>query len=112
MCYISDDKEKGIMEVNMNVQDDVLYVEIVGNLNNKTSPDLEAQLEEKREGVNAIVIDASKLEYISSAGLRVIMATELYMKKSGKRQTKFINANDDIMEVIEMCGFNNVVEVE
>ena len=100
------------MEVNMNVHDDVLYVEIMGNLNNKTAPELETMLEEKRDSVNAIVFDASKLEYMSSAGLRVIMATEIYMNKNGKSKTKFINANDDIMEIIEMCGFNNVVEVE
>ena len=100
------------MEINFDVKDDVLYVELVGNLNNKTSPELETALEEKRDGVKGIVIDAAKLEYISSAGLRVIMATEIYMKKEGKSQTKFINANNDIMEIIEMCGFNQVVEVE
>jgi anti-sigma B factor antagonist len=100
-----------MLDVKFNETDDILTVELEGDLDNMTSPGLEEQIETRREGVRKIVIDASKLGYISSAGLRVIMATELYMREAGKERTQLINANDVVLEIIELCKFDNVVEV-
>lgn len=100
-----------MLDAKMNVRDDILIVELKGDLDNSTAPGLEEQLKAKRDEVKQIVFDASKLEYLSSAGLRVIMAIELYMKDAGKEKTQMINANETILEIIGLSGFDKVVEV-
>ena len=85
-----------------------LDVAIVGRLDTNTAPDFEEFLEENYEGVSALVIDCAGLVYVSSAGLRVLLAAQ---KKSGGAM-KLINVGELIAEVFEMTGFADILTIE
>ena len=101
-----------MLEIGMNIDNDVLTVSLNGKLDGMTFQEFEEQLESQREQANKIIIDAAGLEYVSSAGLRVIMSTELYMEKSGKEKITIKNLSDEVREIIELCGFDHVIEME
>lgn len=101
-----------MLNIEMQVNDGVLNVKLDGELDGMTSPDFEEQLESKRTEVSKIVIDASKLEYVSSAGLRVIMATQLYMEENDKDMIQIVNVSDEVAEIIELCGFDEIIEIK
>lgn len=100
-----------MLDIGMDIKDDVLTVTLDGELDGMSFPEFEELLESRREEVNQIIIDAAKLKYVSSAGLRVIMSTEIYMESTGKEKVKLINPSDDIVEIIELCGFDQVIEM-
>lgn len=100
-----------MLEIGMDISDDVLTVTLDGELDGMSFPEFEELLESRRDEVNKIVIDAAKLKYVSSAGLRVIMSTEIYMESAGKEKIKLINPSDDIVEIIELCGFDQVIDM-
>ena len=100
-----------MLDIGTEIKDDVLTVTLDGELNGMTFEEFEEVLESKREEVNAIVIDAAKLEYVSSAGLRVLMSTQIYMEGAGKEKLKIINVTDEIDKIIKMCGFDQVIEM-
>ena len=87
-----------------------LYVMVEGRLETSTAPQLEAELKGTLDGVTDLTIDFEKLQYISSAGLRVLLMAQKLMNKQGSMVIK--NANDDIMEVFDLTGFSNVLNVE
>lgn len=87
-----------------------LYVMVEGRLETSTAPQLEAELKGTLDGVTDLTIDFEKLQYISSAGLRVLLTAQKLMNKQGSMVIK--NANDDIMEVFDLTGFSNVLNVE
>lgn len=98
------------MTVNTNLTDKKLDVEIIGRLDTTTAPELEAKLSEF-DDISEVVFDFSKLEYISSAGLRVLLAEQKSMNsKSGKMVIR--NVNDTIMEVFEITGFVDILTIE
>lgn len=101
-----------MLEIGMELDGEVLNVSLKGKLDGMTFTEFEEQLESKRDEASKIVIDATDLEYVSSAGLRVIMSTELYMEKNNKERIKITNASDDIKEIIELCGFDQVIDME
>ena len=83
---------------------------IEGRLDTTTAPQLEKFLGENSEGIKDMVIDMAKLEYISSAGLRVILGAHKKMSKMGS--LKLINVCDEVMEVFEMTGFTDILDIE
>ena len=87
-----------------------LTVALEGRLDTTTAPTLEAELAESLDGVTDLVLDFAKLDYISSAGLRVLLATQKKMNKQGKMTVK--NVNDDIREVFEITGFCDILTIE
>ena len=87
-----------------------MYVMVEGRLETSTAPQLEAELKGTLDGVTDLTIDFEKLQYISSAGLRVLLMAQKLMNKQGSMVIK--NANDDIMEVFDLTGFSNVLNVE
>ena len=87
-----------------------LTVALEGRLDTTTAPTLEAELAESLDGVTDLVLDFAKLNYISSAGLRVLLATQKKMNKQGKMTVK--NVNDDIREVFEITGFCDILTIE
>lgn len=100
-----------MLDIGMDIKDDVLTVTLDGELDGMSFPEFEELLESRREEVNKIIIDAAKLKYVSSAGLRVIMSTEIYMEGAGKEKIKLINPSEDIVEIIELCGFDQVIDM-
>ena len=89
---------------------DQLTIAIEGRLDTTTAPQLEKFLSENTDGVKDIVIDMAKLEYISSAGLRVLLAAHKKMSKTGT--LKLVNVCDEIMEVFDMTGFSDILDIE
>ena len=83
--------------------------EVEGRLDTITAPDMDEQLNEVIDDVENITFDFKNLEYISSAGLRILLNTH---KELGKRGTmKILNANEDIMEIFELTGFDNIFTI-
>lgn len=91
-------------------QDDRLTVKLEGRLDTTTSPDLEKSLQESLPGVTELVMDFEKLDYISSAGLRVMLATQKIMNRQGGM--KLCRAKDVIMEILEVTGFTDILTIE
>lgn len=84
-----------------------LTVALEGRLDTTTAPKLE---EELRGGITRLVFDVEKLEYISSAGLRVLLAMQKLMNQQGEMVLQ--NVNEAVMEVFEVTGFSDILSIE
>jgi anti-sigma B factor antagonist len=98
------------MEINKQADGGKLTLALNGRLDTMTSPDLEAVLKESLEGVTELVFDCADLEYISSAGLRVLLGAQKVMNSAGKMLIR--NVNGPVMEVFEVTGFTDVFTIE
>ena len=87
-----------------------LTVELSGRLDTNTAPELEAALKTALEGVEELTFDFEKLDYISSAGLRVLLATQKTMNRQGSMKVK--NVNEIITEIFEVTGFSDILTIE
>lgn len=85
-----------------------LTVQLDGRLDTTTAPELEAVLKEIGD-VKELILDFEKLEYISSAGLRVVLGAQKTMNKQGSM--KVANVNDTVMEIFEVTGFADILTV-
>lgn len=83
---------------------------LIGRLDTTTAPQLEAAAKEELDGVTSLTMDFTKLEYVSSAGLRVLLAAQKTMNKQGSMVIR--NVSPDIMEVFEITGFSDILTVE
>ena len=99
-----------IMDVNVTKNGTELTVEVVGRLDSLTSADLEAELDDDYEGVELLIMDLGKLEYISSSGLRVLLGASQIMDEQGKMVVR--NVTEPIKKVIDMVGFDSVLNIE
>ena len=87
-----------------------LSLALEGRLDTTTAPQLEAALHGAMEGVTELNMDFEKLEYLSSAGLRVILAAQKTMNKQGKMVIRHVN--ETIQEVFEVTGFVDILTIE
>ena len=85
-------------------------LKLEGRLDTATAPELEKCIEESLDQINELVFDFTDLEYISSAGLRVILKAQKIM--NGKGGMKVINVNESIMDVFEITGFADFLTIE
>ena len=85
-------------------------IEIVGRLDTITAPALEKTIREDIGDTKNLILDLSGLEYISSAGLRVLLGAQKKMKQAGSM--KVTNVGESIMEVLEMTGFADILVIE
>ena len=92
------------------MEDDVTVVMPAGRLDTTTAADFEKTLKEILPETKKLVLDLAKLEYISSAGLRVLLATQKTMNKQG--EMKVVNVNEMIMEVFDVTGFSDILTIE
>lgn len=97
------------MEIVKTPSQDQLAVAISGRLDTSTAPQLSEALGEL-ENVTNLVFDFEGLEYVSSAGLRVLLSAQKTMNTKGKMTLK--NVNDSIMEVFEITGFSDIFTIE
>ena len=81
-----------------------------GRLDTVTAPDLEKVLNESLSGVEELVLDFNELEYISSAGLRVLLSAQKVMNRQGKMTLRHVN--ETIMEIFEVTGFSDILTIE
>ncbi len=98
----------------MNIQQEKsgssLTLQLEGRLDTATAPQLEACLNASLDGVTSLVLDFAFLDYISSAGLRVLLSAQKRMNGQGKMVIR--NVNDVINEVLEMTGFADILTIE
>jgi len=87
-----------------------LLVALTGRLDTTTAPQLDKELKESLGGVTELIIDMGALEYISSAGLRVLLSAQKVMNKQG--EMKVVHVNDTIMEIFEVTGFSDILTIE
>ena len=90
-------------------KDDLTMVTLDGSINSVNASEFENAIKDEPNGTNGIVIDALKLEYISSAGLRVLLSAK---KRCKDKTFKIINVNDDVYGVLEVTGFSEIMDVE
>ena len=81
-----------------------------GRLDTVTAPELEKALKGSLDGVTSLILDFGKLEYISSAGLRVLLAAQKLMAKQGSM--KLTGVNETIMEIFDVTGFSDILTIE
>lgn len=86
-----------------------LKLAVIGRLDTTTAPELEAELKCSLGENEELIFDFSKLEYISSAGLRVLLAAQKAMNKQGKMLIQ--NVNESVMEIFEITGFTNILTI-
>lgn len=97
------------MEIIKNLDGTALTLALSGRLDTVTAPDLEAELETSAADVTELVMDFENLDYISSAGLRVLLSAQKRMNKQGTMTVKNVNA--DIKEVFEITGFCDILTI-
>ena len=88
----------------------LLTIAVEGRLDTVTAPELDNELKTSLEGVTELVFDFDRLEYISSAGLRVILSAQKQMNKQGSM--KVINAGSEIKEIFDVTGFSDILTIE
>ena len=98
------------MKIIKNQNGGSLTIALEGRLDTTTSPELEKELKAELDGVSELTLDFAGLEYISSAGLRVLLAAQKVMNKQG--EMKISHVNETIMEIFEVTGFSDILTIE
>ncbi len=98
------------MTINQTRDGGKLTVALEGRLDTTTAPQLEGELRTAVDGVTELVFDLAKLEYVSSAGLRVLLSAQKVMNKQGDMVIR--NANSDLMDIFEVTGFVDILKIE
>lgn len=97
------------MEAIINKDNEKLTVEVSGRLDTLTAPEFESKVEPQLSGIKELVVDLKDLEYISSAGLRVLMGFVKIMQNQG--EMKVINPNEVVMDVFSLTGFDSILNI-
>lgn len=98
------------MTIQKETNDKKLTVMVAGRLDTTTAPQLEEELNASLDGIDKLELDFHELEYISSAGLRVLLSMQ---KTMGKRDGMIVRSvNDVIMEIFEVTGFSEILTIE
>ena len=103
-------KDEHIMTIKQANEGDKLTLILEGRLDTTTTPQLEEKLKGALNGVKTLVFDFDRLEYLSSAGLRVLLSTQKQMNQQGSMI--ITNVNDTIMEVFEVTGFVDILTIQ
>ena len=98
------------MNIIKEIKNKTLNIVLEGRLDTTTAPQLEAELKQSISDNERLIFDFTKLEYLSSAGLRVLLAAQKMMDKQG--EMVICNVNDVIAEVFEVTGFSDILTIE
>ena len=99
------------MKIVKNVSEGTLTVQIDGRIDTTTAPMLEGELKHSvTSDIDNLIFDFEKVEYMASAGIRVIMAADKVMSRQG--EMKLIHVNDEIMEMLDMTGLTDLLTIE
>ncbi len=99
-----------MLNISTNKENEKLVMELEGRLDTTTAPQLEEVINTSLDGITSLVFDFEKLEYISSAGLRVMLSAQKIMNEKGAM--KVIHVNDVIREIFEITAFNEILTIE
>ena len=97
-----------MLTIKKETKDGVITLALEGRLDTNTAPELEGELKDVNSG--DLVFDLAKLDYISSAGLRVFLSVQKRIKSAGSM--KLINVIEDVMEIFEVTGFTDILDIE
>lgn len=97
------------MEIKKDFKDGLLNVEIEGRIDSTTAPELENELDEYLKDAKEVVMDFTRVAYISSAGLRVLLATQKVMNKQGTMCVKGVN--EEVKEIFDVTGFSDILTI-
>ncbi len=97
------------MEIEKTDNGEKMNVKLIGEIDAMNANDIEQELLKESEGVKDIIFDMSGLEYISSAGLRVLLAMQKKMKKQGSMEVR--NTTDDVMQIFKVTGFIRLLNI-
>lgn len=99
-----------MLNINKETDGSELKIILEGRLDTMTAPQLEEELKGSVDGVTSLIFDIKDLQYISSAGLRVLLSAQKIMNKQGSMVIR--GANDDIKEIFEVTGFSDILTIE
>ncbi len=98
------------MDINKNRNGETLEIALTGRLDTTTAPSLDEVVKTDLDGVSSLIFNLESLDYISSAGLRVLLSAQKVMNKQGQMVVR--NVKDDIMEVFDITGFADILTIE
>lgn len=99
-----------MLNIKKDVEETRLVITLEGRLDTVTAPELEKELKESLDGIEELVFDMTDLEYISSAGLRVLLSAQKIMNRQGSMLVT--NPSESIMEIFEVTGFTDILTIE
>ena len=99
-----------MLEIKKTIENGKATFLLSGRLDTGTSPDLDRELKASLDGISELIIDLKKTDYISSAGLRVLLSAQKVMNRQGSMVIR--NANDTVMEIFEVTGFSDILTIE
>lgn len=99
-----------MINIKKTVKNNTLTVALSGRLDTSTAPQLEQELKDSLDNISELILDMKQLDYISSAGLRVLLSAQKIMNKQGSM--KLLNVNDTVMEIFEVTGFSDILTIE
>ena len=98
------------MKIEKSMKDSKLFYALEGRLDTTTAPELESELKRDMDSATGLTMDFSKLDYISSAGLRVLLSAHKTMSKKGGM--KVTNVSEIVREVFDVTGFSDILDIE
>ena len=98
------------MTINKEANGQELKILLEGRLDTTTAPELEKECKSSLDGITDLTFDLEKLEYISSAGLRVLLSAQKVMNKQGSM--KLIHVSETLMEIFDVTGFSDILTIE
>ena len=98
------------MTINKTKTGSALTVALEGRLDTTTAPQLDSFLKEELPGVTDLTFDFAQLDYISSAGLRILLSAQKVMNRQGNM--KIVNVSEILMEIFEVTGFVDILTIE
>ena len=99
-----------MLDISKNLDGKRLTITLTGRLDTTTAPELEEQVNSSIENVSNLIFDISNMEYISSAGLRVLLSSQKAMNKKG--DMKVVHPTDDVKEIFDVTGFSDILTIE
>ncbi len=99
-----------MLNIQKTIQDGKAVLALSGRLDTTTAPELEQEVKATLDGADALTLDLEGLEYISSAGLRVVLTAQKAMAK--RNGMKVIHVNETVMDVFEVTGFSDILTIE
>lgn len=98
------------MKINTLKDNEKIIIAVEGRIDSTTSSEFEATIKNETKQVKELVFDFKDLDYISSAGLRILLGTQKLMNNKGKM--KIINVNETVNEIFEVTGFSYILDIK
>ena len=98
-----------MLNINKTIESEKALVALEGRLDTATAPELEKEFKGALDGVSELTLDFAGLEYISSAGLRVLLSMQKAMNRRGKMEIK--NVNETVLEIFDVTGFSDILTI-